>query len=109
MVHDDALAVDQDHRVAGRFAAPRHLVAAQRQRIGDPAQQTFAGVFTLRGQLQAEVLRAQGASVMHLAVGTTLVGLLAVSDPIKAMTDQKASGSRSEYWSIDGMPTANGG
>jgi Cu+-exporting ATPase len=34
----------------------------------------------------AEALRAQGSSVMYLAEGTRLLGLLAVSDPIKAST-----------------------
>ena len=37
---------------------------------------------------QAEQLRAEGASVMHLAVDGTLVGLLAVSDPIKVSTPE---------------------
>ena len=35
---------------------------------------------------QAEALRAEGASVMHQAVDATLVGILAVSDPVKATT-----------------------
>lgn len=35
---------------------------------------------------QAEALRGEGASVMHLAVDGELAGLLAVSDPIKAST-----------------------
>jgi P-type Cu+ transporter len=36
--------------------------------------------------VQAEALRADGASVMHLAVGQQLAGLLVVSDAIKAST-----------------------
>jgi P-type Cu+ transporter len=35
---------------------------------------------------QAETLRTDGASVMHLAINGKLMGLLAVSDPIKAST-----------------------
>ena len=35
---------------------------------------------------QAEALRAQGASVMYLAVDSQLAGILAVSDPVKATT-----------------------
>ena len=59
----------------------------------------------------AEVLRAQGASVMHLAVGTTLVGLLAVSDPIKATTHDalaslRAAGLRVVMATGDGLTTA---
>ncbi len=55
------------------------------------------GNATLMGQLgiavdalkqQAEALRSEGASVMHLAVDGKLAGLLAVSDPIKASTPQ---------------------
>lgn len=36
----------------------------------------------------AEKLRAEGASVMHLAVDGKLIGLIAVSDPIKASTPE---------------------
>jgi Cu+-exporting ATPase len=37
---------------------------------------------------QAEVLRSEGASVMYLAADGRLVGLLAVSDPIKSTTPE---------------------
>lgn len=37
---------------------------------------------------QAEKLRAEGASVMYLAVDGQLIGLLAVSDPIKTSTPE---------------------
>lgn len=40
----------------------------------------------------AEDLRAQGASVMYLAIDKKLVGLLAVSDPIKSTTPEAVSG-----------------
>ncbi len=40
---------------------------------------------------RAEVLRASGASVMYLAVNRELAGLLAVSDPIKASTQEALS------------------
>lgn len=40
---------------------------------------------------QADTLRAQGASVMYLAVNGVLAGLLAVSDPIKASTPEALS------------------
>ena len=60
---------------------------------------------------QAEALRAEGASVMHLAVDGKLAGLLAVSDPIKASTAQalaqlKASGLRVIMATGDGLTTA---
>ncbi|QCP53680.1 heavy metal translocating P-type ATPase [Trinickia violacea] len=47
-------------------------------------EQTDAGTLARDG----DALRAQGASVMYLAVDGTLAGLLAVSDPIKASTPE---------------------
>ena len=60
---------------------------------------------------QAEALRGQGASVMHLAVDGKLAGLLAVSDPIKASTQEaltmlRKSGLRIIMATGDGLTTA---
>ena len=60
---------------------------------------------------QAEALRAEGASVMHLAVDGQLAGLLAVSDPIKQSTPEalatlKAAGLRIVMATGDGLTTA---
>jgi len=60
---------------------------------------------------QAESLRLEGASVMHLAVDGQLAGLLAVSDPIKAstleaLTTLKAAGLRIVMATGDGLTTA---
>jgi len=60
---------------------------------------------------QAEELRSQGASVMHLAVDGKLAGLLAVSDPIKAttadaLTTLRESGLRIIMATGDGLTTA---
>ena len=60
---------------------------------------------------QAEALRAEGASVMFLAVDRTLAGLLAVSDPIKASTAEalatlRATGMRVIMATGDGLTTA---
>jgi Cu+-exporting ATPase len=60
---------------------------------------------------QAESLRSEGASVMHLAVDGQLAGLLAVSDPIKASTPEalatlKAAGLRIVMATGDGLTTA---
>ena len=60
---------------------------------------------------QAESLRSEGASVMHLAVDGKLAGLLAVSDPIKAstleaLTTLKAAGLRIIMATGDGLTTA---
>ena len=60
---------------------------------------------------QAEALRARGASVMFLADQTTLLGLLAVSDPIKSSTAEalatlKAAGLRIVMATGDSYTTA---
>ena len=60
---------------------------------------------------QAEALRAEGASVMHLAVDGRLAGLLAVSDPIKSSTPEalatlRAAGIRIVMATGDGLTTA---
>lgn len=60
---------------------------------------------------RAEALRAEGASVMFLAVDGQPAGLLAVSDPIKATTMEalaalKASGMRVIMATGDGLTTA---
>jgi Cu+-exporting ATPase len=60
---------------------------------------------------QAEALRTDGASVMHLAIDGKLAGLLAVSDPIKASSMEalktlKASGIRIVMATGDGLTTA---
>ena len=60
---------------------------------------------------QAEALRAEGASVMHLAVDGKLMGLLAVSDPVKQSTPEalatlKAAGLRLVMATGDGLTTA---
>ena len=60
---------------------------------------------------QAEALRAEGASVMHLAVNGKLIGLLAVSDPIKTSTPEALlslnnAGIRIIMATGDGLTTA---
>ena len=60
---------------------------------------------------QAEALRADGASVMYLAVDGKLAGLLAVSDPVKASTPEalatlKTLGLRIVMATGDGLTTA---
>lgn len=90
--------------VQGKVAG-RHLV------LGNTAlmQQIHVSVDSLK--VQAEALRAEGASVMHLAIDGKLAGLLAVSDPIKASTMEalaslKASGMRIVMATGDGVTTA---
>lgn len=54
--------------------------------LGNTALMQQLGVDVSPLAAEAEALRAQGASVMHLAVDQALAGLLAVSDPVKATT-----------------------
>ena len=70
-----------------------------------------AGVDVAALKLDAERLRGEGASVMHLAVDGRLAGLLAVTDPIKSSTPEAirtlhASGLRIVMATGDGLTTA---
>lgn len=83
----------------------RHLV------LGNTALMQQINVSVKALTTQAEALRAEGASVMHLAIDGKLAGLLAVSDPIKASTMEalaslKASGMRIVMATGDGVTTA---
>jgi P-type Cu+ transporter len=79
--------------------------------VGNTALMAQVGVSVDELKSQAEQLRAEGASVMYLSADGKLVGLLAVSDPIKANTVEalaalKASGIRVIMASGDGLTTA---
>ena len=59
----------------------------------------------------AEALRAEGASVMHLAVDGKLAGILAVSDPVKSTTAEALASLRKAHIRVvmatgDGLTTA---
>ena len=60
------------------------VVGGKSLALGNSALMTQIGVSPEELKLQAENLRAEGASVMVLAVDGKVAGLLAVSDPIKA-------------------------
>jgi Cu+-exporting ATPase len=93
----------------------RHRRARHGRRQGAGAGQHRADGATRRRRrsagAQAEALRAEGASVMHLAVDAKLAGLLAVSDPIKASTPEalaalRKAGLRVVMATGDGLTTA---
>lgn len=63
-------------------------VAAQSVLLGNTALMDQMGISTQVLKSDAERLRAEGASVMYLAINQTLAGLLVVSDPIKASTPE---------------------
>ncbi|PZO14353.1 MAG: copper-transporting ATPase [Burkholderiales bacterium] len=64
----------------------RGQVGGKELALGNTALMQQLGVDVAPLATEAEALRAQGASVMYLAVDKTLAGLLAVSDPVKATT-----------------------
>ncbi|MEO6078889.1 MAG: heavy metal translocating P-type ATPase, partial [Steroidobacteraceae bacterium] len=79
--------------------------------LGNTALMEQLGISVDTLKSQAEELRGQGASVMHLAVDGTLAGLLAVSDPIKATTADalkslRDAGLRVVMATGDGLTTA---
>lgn len=79
--------------------------------LGNTALMKQLGVDVSALGAKAEVLRGEGASVMHLAVDGQLAGLLAVSDPIKATTPDalaalRKAGLRIVMATGDGITTA---
>ena len=89
----------------------RGLIQGQKILLGNTALMQQSGVGVEGLVPQAEKLRAEGASVMYLAVDGELAGLLAVSDPIKTSTPEalealKAAGLRIVMATGDGLTTA---
>ena len=79
--------------------------------LGNTTLMQQSGVSVDAMLIQAEGLRAEGASVMYLAVDGKLAGLLAVSDPVKQSTPEalatvKAAGLRIVMATGDGLTTA---
>ena len=89
----------------------RGSVGSKQLALGNTALMDQLGAVVEALKPQAEALRAEGASVMFLAVDGRLAGILAVSDPIKATTAEalaalKASGMRVIMATGDGLTTA---
>jgi Cu+-exporting ATPase len=96
---------------SGSGIGVRGQVAGRQLALGNTTLMEQIGVSVGALVPQAEALRAEGASVMHLAVDGQLMGLLAVSDPVKASTPEalatlKASGLRIVMATGDGLTTA---
>ena len=106
------LALDKpEHFESGSGIGVRGHVGGHALALGNTALMQQMDVSVAALVSQAEVLRAEGASVMHLAVDGQLVGLLAVSDPIKQSTPEalatlKAAGLRIIMATGDGLTTA---
>lgn len=86
-------------------------VVGKQLALGNTALMSQLGVSVEALVSQAESLRTEGASVMHLAIDGQLMGLLAVSDPIKASTAEaletlKTAGLRIIMATGDGLTTA---
>jgi len=89
----------------------RGTIAGKSIALGNTALMKEIGVAYDGMAPQAEMLREEGASVMHLAVAGQLAGLVAVSDPIKATTAEaiaalNALGIRTVMATGDGLTTA---
>ncbi len=87
------------------------VVQAQSLALGNTALMQELGIESASLATQAEALRAEGASVMYLAVDNHLAGLLAVSDPIKDTTPEALkslhdAGIRVIMATGDGLTTA---
>ncbi len=106
------LALDKPEQFdSGSGIGVRGSVGGKALALGNTALMQQLGVDVSPLATQAEALRAQGASVMHLAADAKLVGLLAVSDPIKATTADalaslRAAGLRVVMATGDGLTTA---
>jgi Cu+-exporting ATPase len=89
----------------------RGQVAGKTLGLGNATLMQQLGVDVSPLASQAEALRQQGASVMHLAVDGKLAGLLAVSDPVKATTAEALASLRAANIKVimatgDGLSTA---
>mgnify|MGYP001294690224 CR=1 FL=1 len=99
-----------------RILSPDHAqlvfrFAGRRLALGNTALMDQEGVDVGAVATQAEALRSEGGSVMHLAVDGQLVGLLAVTDPVKTSTPDAiaalhAAGMRIIMATGDGATTA---
>ncbi len=96
---------------SGSGVGVRGRVGGRRLVLGNTVLMESEGVAVAPLAPQAEALRSEGASVVHLAVDGTLAGLLAVADPVKESTPEalaslKAAGIRVVMATGDGHTTA---
>ena len=96
---------------SGSGIGVRGVVEGRRLALGNTTLMEQEGINVDALKTDAERLRGEGASVMHLAVDGQLAGLLAVTDPIKSSTPEAihtlhASGLRIVMATGDGLTTA---
>ena len=96
---------------SGSGIGVRGVVEGRRLALGNTTLMEQEGIKVDALKTDAERLRGEGASVMHLAVDGRLAGLLAVTDPIKSSTPEAirtlhAGGLRIVMATGDGLTTA---
>ena len=64
----------------------RGMVEGREVALGNAAMLAGLGIATAPAAAEADRLRGEGATVLHVAVAGSLMGLLAVADPIKPTT-----------------------
>jgi Cu+-exporting ATPase len=110
--HERGLSLETpDNFESGSGIGVRGQVGDRQLALGNTALMEQLGISVQSLIPQAEELRSEGASVMHLAINGELAGLLAVSDPIKkstpeALTTLKQAGLRIVMATGDGLTTA---
>ena len=96
---------------SGSGIGVRGTVGGKQIALGNAALMTQLNVSVEALHTQAEALRNEGASVVHIAVDGRLAGLLAISDPIKASTREALAALTSQGLRVvmatgDGLTTA---
>lgn len=110
---DQGLALDKPEQFDSESGiGVRGIVAGRALALGNTTLMQQLDVDVSPLARDAETLRTQGASVMHLAVDKQLAGLLAVSDPVKATTADalatlRSAGLRIVMATGDGLTTAH--
>jgi Cu+-exporting ATPase len=109
---DDGLALDKPTSFESASGiGVRGVVRGQRIVLGNTALMEIENVAWSALAQQAEQLRGEGASVMYLGADGQLIGLIAVSDPVKASTSEAIRTLRDSGLTIvmatgDGLTTA---
>ncbi|MGB4361092.1 MAG: heavy metal translocating P-type ATPase, partial [Rhodoferax sp.] len=110
--HEQGLTLEKPEAFeSGSGIGVRGQIGAQSLALGNTTLMQQVGVVLAPLVSEAEALRAEGASVMYLASGTQLLGLLAVSDPVKTSTPEalaalQKAGLRIIMATGDGLTTA---
>jgi Cu+-exporting ATPase len=96
---------------SGSGIGVRGTVGGRAVALGNTALMDQLGISAASLRAQAEALRAEGASVVHVAVNGQLAGLLAITDPVKAGTPEalrtlRAGGLQVVMATGDGLTTA---